>query len=180
MENQQASTISKVIALSSFVILIIGFVAYRSGLIDFSQLTSSTVETSVAIDAPQEDAVMVVDTPPTEDLQEEMDRIIPSSKSGVIFEPDPIPTEPAEKKPEKEVKEDESPKRMMGGSKSFEIFPVEEEAPALNAAPASMGSSKSKAVFTPRQDTTLLKVIMGGSKSDEIIIIDPEPKNKKD
>ncbi len=77
----EASTFVKTATLSTFLLLLSGFVAYRAGLFNgFSEHTTTTsVPAALASDADEQASLVTIDSPPPKMT------IFPGSKSGIIL-----------------------------------------------------------------------------------------------
>lgn len=171
----------RIAALSSFVLLMVVFVAYRGGALDrFLGENDNIPMNEIERDHSR------VDSPPAKVSDPGM-LIMPSSKSGGMFIDDLTPnqqdtakksqsskskTKPAP--PDTSKKKAQQKKAYMGGSKSGYIFdPIEEPAPVQD----TTKQEKQQQTKTPAPNKK--EVYMGGSKSAPVFKPKPDTSNKK-
>ncbi|TND09294.1 MAG: hypothetical protein FD123_1381 [Bacteroidetes bacterium] len=147
----QSRPVLKIAVVSVFVVLMSGFVAYRSGAFDHY-----LDNTAIALpgEAGKTDS-------PAVDSPKQADMIMPSSKSGKVIEPRPVQNaapqkDTATKKQANTNKNQDVAPLVIPSSKSGPVFVPKSETPVV-IDPIVIPSSKSGPVFVPKTDTSKKK-----------------------
>ncbi|MEM7038383.1 MAG: hypothetical protein AAF570_15465 [Bacteroidota bacterium] len=151
---KQPNVLTKAAALTSFIVLLSGYVLYSAGVFDgWLGKEKNEIAGTTRLDA---DGKMIADSPEVDTMKKQVEReMMHSTKSAPMFE---IKVDDAETKPEKKDRD------FMGSSKSDVIF-----TPNVNDNPEEKPDHDS---LEKLRDTE--RHFMGGSKSGTIFEVEVE------